>query len=238
MKRLLIVGFLIVVSAVALSPTSRPQDIRRGPAAAAAGGSNPTFVQGTGNLGGSVNSISKAYTSNVTSGNLSVVGCTAYDQDLGTGSVTSGCVTTYTRQVVDNTGNGRMAWYTGTINATGACTVTCTPAAGTFIDMGIAEVSGATAVDTTAAGKTGTSTGPNTNNLVTSTGTIMFASVANWTSTTAITPGYTEIYENEDANTQLAASFEYRTNASSGTYTLTWTFGGSLAWRTLAIAIK
>lgn len=197
-------------------------------------------VQGTGIQSvGSVASLAKAFTSNLTAGNLVVVGGVSYSKVLTATSATDSRSHTYTRDASETGAATGQADVYSTPNVTaGACTVTLTPSSSSYLSIVMAEVSGAATsshLDVAATG-TGTSTGPVTGNLVTTQADYIFA-VMTVSGGTSITETYTLVFEDEDWS-DMPISGQYRIPGSSGTYTMAWTLGSSLLWACAAGAYK
>src|SRR6266542_6876896 len=110
----------------------------------------PSLVQSAGSTrSGSGTTHTQAFGSNVVAGNLLVVCAATWNRDCGTGSVTDSEGNTYTRQVSEATsGFITSAIYTATAGSSGACTVTLTPSAATWMALAIAEVSGWNSIGT------------------------------------------------------------------------------------------
>lgn len=203
------------------------------------------FVQGTGlQSSGSVASLSKAFTSNVSFGTLLIA---ATIGNNGTRHGASSCAddrsNAYTRDV-NFTDPGvaltQGCVYSAQSGSAGACTVTLTPTGGNdFVSMGIAEFSGmfrTSPLDTTATGN-GSSTSPASGTLTTSQTDVIVGVMSFDGSNTAIGVGgsYNLIFEDEDT-TDMPISSEYR--ITSADVTASFTLGASRAWIVSAAAYK
>jgi hypothetical protein len=203
------------------------------------------YVQGTGlQSSGSVASLSKAFTSNVTAGNLIVVGGVGNGETLlTTGSATDGLLNTYTRDINRADAGAQTtqcAIYSAPVTTGGACTVTLDPTGSDFVDIAIAEFSGmdisGTRLDTSNFGDAN-GTNAATGNLVTSTTTAIVGILSHSDGTVTLTPGasFAEIFEDQDA-TDMPFNCEYRI-AAAGTYTANWT-NSSVTYVCVAAAYK
>lgn len=193
------------------------------------------FVQGTGVQSvGSVASVSKAFASNVGSGNLIWVGAVSSADTLGTTVMSDGLSNSYTRAVQVNgvsAGRGESASYYAKNITGGACTVTLTPTSSDFVSIAIAEFSGC---DTTSPldgtpGTQNSGTNAPTTSTWTSTanGVIVGVTEQNESSTT-ITEADTLIYENENVTNAMPLNAEYRLDNSPGAgKSCSWTYGAS-----------
>jgi hypothetical protein len=204
-----------------------------------------SHVQGTGVQGGNVTSLSKAYTSNVTAGNLLVVGIIGNKSAAAptfTGTPPSGNSNTFLQRVTNLSPSGTSradVWSAKNCNG-GATTILVTPSASSFISLGIAEDSGA---DTTAPeGNTGTggatSTAPATGTITVATaGEIIYGVVSQEGSTATITVagGGTEIFENESV-TNMPINWQWKIVSVNST--VSWTLGSSQPWLCAAAAFK
>lgn len=193
------------------------------------------FIQGTGvESAGAVASLARAYGSNVTAGNVLMVGIATF-RSAGSGATISSVTDTLSNSwarcveaTFNSVGSGDDSvciaiWATQSIAAGGACTVTVTPNANAFMGIVIAEASNVarptTGVTATGAGGTGADSGSQTG----ATNTLFFGIVTHDDATTrTITPGasQTQIFEDETIN-GMPVNGTYR--ITSGTINSTWT---------------
>jgi hypothetical protein len=197
------------------------------------------FVQGTGIQSvGSVASVGKAFTSNVTAGNSIIVGGVTATADMPAGSVTGGG--TYTRDVILQRATNERAAKFHAHSATGGATTVTLDATGSDVQsIEIEEVSGLDTAGTvvTASGSNASSGNPVTGNLVTSGNCYVSGVMTNGAgSATTMTPGgtYNQVFEDEDV-TDMPINGMYKIVAA-GTYTADWTMNAARSWVCVAAA--
>lgn len=214
-------------------------------AGAGGGGGGPSIVQNGG--GASVESqpsATKAFPSNVVSGNKLVIGVMAYSQAINATGVTDTQGNTYTKiaeAVSISPGGGSVAFFMATAGSSGANTVTYTGTGGNnYFVMGILELSSGALFDAASAGDSGTSTTPDTGAITTTSTDIIFGMICQATTTMTITEpsGYTLIYEQEDGDTFMAGSLAYKVSVASGSINPSWTLGSSAGWAGFGIGLK
>lgn len=151
---------------------------------------------------------------------------------------------TYTPAVAQHTsllGQAIRAWYV--LNCSGgADTVTFASSSGTSSITGIcAEFSGiatSAALDQTGTGS-GTGTAVSSVSGTTTVNDELVVGIMTYdASTTTITPGQTQLRENENNATAAALSGEYQIVTSTGTKTSSWTLGASRDWITDNFTLK
>jgi len=201
------------------------------------------FIQGTGIQSvGSVASVSKAFASDVTSGNCLVVGCIASGTvDWTAAMVTDTLTNTYTQAIrINTTANDAEMQIARVLSSAsgGPCTVTIDMTASDVQSIGIAECSLTSgAANATATGQN-TGTAVVTGNIVTTGGVdvIIFALASHDGATTTMAEGgtYTPIFKDTDG-TDMPISWMYK-EVVSGTYTADWTYGASRTWDCCAAA--
>ncbi len=197
-------------------------------------------VQSTGvSSSGSVASVSKAFTSNVTSGNfLAIVGISDDANDGGNSAAnfSSSPSNTFSYSVSSPSEHVNSSYVTSA--ASGSTTITFTPDTGAYCGLAIAEFSGvdATPADGTPAGNTDNTTNPTTSNITTTAAGLLIAAVR-VNSGRAMTEdsgsGWNLIYEDETWSA-IAANIAYRITSGSGTYSHTWTSALGGWWATIA----
>lgn len=203
------------------------------------------FVQGGGIQSvGSVANVSKSFASNVTAGNAVVAAGIA--SNLGSawasGNFSDTLGNSYTVDTNQYSGGGIAgnAIAYDLSSAGGACTVTITHPGGAsdWLSIGIAEVSGATARDTSAKNSVN-SAAATSGNLVTSDTTTILGVLTHSGGTIALTGtgGSTEIFQDSDAN-DMPIVWAYKEAATAGTYTMTWTLGSAVTYYLVAIALR
>jgi hypothetical protein len=201
------------------------------------------FVQGTGiESVGSVASLSKAFASNVTAGNLLLVGGVAANDKLVATSCADSIGGSYTRDsnsFVSSTST-QVSIFSTPNTGGGSNTVTLTPSASTFMSIGIAELSGMVTASPLDAQNTKSASGSAntivTSNLVTDQNTAIVGIVSHSSATTTITPDgtYTDIFVDTNS-ASMPIDWCYKI-VGAGTYTGSWTFGTTVANRAAAAA--
>lgn len=202
------------------------------------------FVQGTGiQSSGSVASVSKAFASPVTAGNCVVA--------AGIGAAVSAVGAWVASKFSDTLGNaytldpnlyagsGAVAIAYDLSSAGGACTVTLTDpdGVGDWLSIGIAEVSGVTARDTSVKNSVNSAAATSGNIVTSDQATILgVLTHVGGTVTFTTTGGATEIFQDTDAN-DMPIVWAYKEAATAGTYTMTWTLGSAVTYNTVAIAL-
>lgn len=200
----------------------------------------PAIVQSNGGTrSGSGASYSRAFVSSVTAGNTLVALAAAWSATLGTGAVTDSQGNTWTRQVAALNNDGVTivaAIYTATAGSTGACTVTVTPNAGTWMALSIAECSGINAIgnsgiyEGSATGFAAASSAVSTAHDAVLFGVLRYAVGATMTEGA----GWSVISEDETFANVPNAEIS-RTEAASGTFTASWSLtGGAVSWAAIA----
>lgn len=191
--------------------------------------------------------IARAFTSNVTAGNMIVA--IVRNKEIGSGgtadaqSVTDGLSNTYTRVVgafIDNAQPERVELYYAKNISGGACTVTATwAAAKERRTINVYEVSGCDTTEPLEASNSGTGTGTaiSAGNVVTAGEAIIFAGMVNDDSYTGITAG-TGWTGRDAADVWGEAFYEDRIEASGGTFTGDATNAASKAWAAVVAAFK
>lgn len=188
-----------------------------------------THVQSTG-IGsqGQVASISKGFVSNVTAGNLIVAGVAYYNQAIGSDDLSDDLSNTYTKDVTEETVTHKSGIFSAPDISGGSCTVTLTPDGNTYLNLVIAEFSGAATSSPLDASATVQDSGTDidTGNLVTSDTDALFGicvhAVSNVSFTEDSPAGVVEIFEDDGDNNTLGTSGSYAIK-TSGTYTMGWT---------------
>lgn len=190
---------------------------------------------------GSVNSVSKLFTSNVTAGNLIVAFGVTNVHVIGTGAMTDDLSNTYTRDIVGAAEGPGVAIFSAPNIAGGACTVTFNAATGNdFQSIGISEFSGAatsSVLDGTVTA-TGNNTAP-TGNVTTGSAGVTVGVVSHaggGTVTIAEGSGYTQGFEDEDTN-DMPINTEFQLTAA-GTRAVNWTLGSGQTWRMCGAGYK
>lgn len=200
------------------------------------GGSGPSVVQATGNSTASDLTVIKAFAGNVVSGNKLIVAVMTYSQAINATGVTDSQLNSYSQVAhvdANSPGGGSMGIYLATAGSSAADIVTYTGTGGTnYFVMGIFEVSASAAFDAASTGSSGTSTAPDTGNIVTSATDLIIAMAcqANTTMTFTEPTGYSLAYEQEDGDNFMAGSVAYKTGVASGTINPVFTLGSSATW--------
>lgn len=197
------------------------------------------FVQGTGvQSAGSVNSVNKAYASNVTAGNLLVAACVSSQQTMPAGSVTDSQGNSWALDKSQE--RGASEWvniFSAVAGSSAANTVTLNCTGSDFQSLAIAEFSpaGGSTWSTTAAtrlGPTNSSTGTSQGTLSTGSMTagadgVVVGGVSHGGSTITITPSSgSQVYENESA-ANMPISMLYLLATSGNAYNPSWTVASS-----------
>jgi hypothetical protein len=191
---------------------------------------------------GSVASVSKAFVSNVVSGNLLVIGGVAAGGRLTATSVSDTRSSTYARDSNAAIASSTQAClYSAVLGSSGTCTVTLTPSSSDVCSIAISETSGqqvgGTLLDTqNVVASAASSATVTTANLVTGQQDVIFAVMSHGGSTTGITEDATYTLGFEDTNaTNQPINFAYKIVAS-GTYTGSWTLAAAQVNRAGAAA--
>lgn len=203
------------------------------------------FVQGSGIQSvGSVASVSKTFASNVTAGNC-VVACGIASNMTGVWAGNKFTDTLGNTYVLDPnnyavaSGQPCAAIAYDLTSAGGACTVTLTDpdGVGDWLSIGIAEVSGVSARDTSAK-NTANNASATSGNIVTTGAAILLGVLSHGGSTISLTGtgGSTEIFQDSDAN-DMPIVWAYKEVTPAGTYTMTWTLGAAVTYSLVAIAL-
>ena len=214
-------------------------------------------VQVAGNSAANTTSISKAFTSNVTSGNLLVIYAAKYspsgdffvvgDCTKSAGTATLGTITLDQElQFLDTFGNRIVVGiWSAPVTGTGSCTMQIGGAlSGSYLIMGIQEISGADTSGTRVDGSnesSGNSGAPDSGN-VTSTAGAMFAGVLGLdvgSSTTITHDGaFSLVYEEEDGSTHQTGSFIYRIVTSGTLDSASWSAPSTVPWAAGLVVYK
>lgn len=191
------------------------------------------YVQGTGlQSEGSVASLAKAFDSNVTAGNLILVGASTYNSDPNT--VTDGLANSYTRDVIENASLRKTAIFSSPDITGGACTVTLNPVASTYLGVVISEFSGAatsSVLDDSATGRD-TSTDIDTGNIVASDADIIFGVLSHASNSITITGDspvdVIDIFSFGGDGNSIGTCGSYAIKTAA-TYTAGWLLSSSIA---------
>lgn len=207
-----------------------------------------TRVQSRGGLADNTSSITLAYNSNVTAGNLLVVACSkyspgndAFDVDLISKSAGTATLGTWTldaqfSRLVSGSIYQITAIFSVPVTGSGSCTITISGAlSGSYLAIGLIEYSGADVTasrveDTATAG--GSSTAPSSGDGSSAGGAAFVGSLApDMGSTASITEdgAFYLVYENTDYSSEQA-SFISRIVTGSTTDAASWSLGASGAW--------
>lgn len=193
----------------------------------------PTLVQGTGDrFNAGTTSASKTFASNTTSGNVIIVGVTAYlASNTSSITVTDSKSNTYILVAMQVNGDMVTAIFLAN-NITGGSShsVTATFGTGSYVGLAIGEFSGASNVMATGfvVGQ-GTSTTPATSNGdINATTDLIVGVMIDFTFTTTITlgSGFSAIFSQAGDATHCPISCEYQTGLGSDT-AAGWTLGSS-----------
>lgn len=214
-----------------------------------------TFVQGTGVQSvGSVDSLSKAYTSNVTSGNLLVAACVSSLVTHAAGSVTDTQGNVWTRFVLRQRGSNppaeSVSLWAAVVTTGGPCTVTLDVAGSDYQTIAIAEFAPTTGMGwgipaELADGSNGDDTGDvreapvQTGNFTTTaTGVVVGVMTHGEVGTSALTPavGWNQIFEDENA-ANMPINFTYKLT-DMGTYNPLWNMVDVAQWTCVGAGFK
>jgi hypothetical protein len=193
--------------------------------------------------GASVNSISLAFSSSVTAGNLIVVAISAYNFSTNgdTFTVTDSLSNTYhqigvTYHTAWDQANLLAVFYAYNISG-GACTVTVNPSGtdAAYVRFAIHEFTGIRTspdpFDQTNRGQANSGTAVNSGNITTTSASELIFGAMNTYYSRTITEGanFTKLQENEDASIMTIGT-EERDVTSTGTYAANWTLNSSDVW--------
>lgn len=197
----------------------------------------------TNRTGSNVSSLSKAFASNVTLGNLIVVCAGTRSNALPSGGCSDSLGNTYSQAVVSSNSQGSYtryaAIYYAVVTAAGACTVTVTPSADGQIVMSISEFSGcagSSPLDVTNSG-TGNSAAPSSGSVSPNGSDLLVGAMTFDGSPSSITSDsdYTEIYAYGSASPYMGS--QYRLNRSSSD-AADWTLQYTRQWVAVIAAFK
>jgi len=180
------------------------------------GGSTPALVQSTVAHGAT----SATFGSAVTSGNLIVVGITAYNQTLASNQITDNCSDTYTKAAEAINGTDHAAiYYAKNVHGGASCQVSSGSVDGTIAIHEYSGVSTSNALDKTNT-STGSSNAPTSGNVTTSTSSELYFGVA-WSNNSGDTwtagSGYTLRQQETDNNTYERLATEDAVISSAST---------------------
>ena len=183
----------------------------------------------------------QAYPANVGNGNFLICAGRAY---AGTAPTINSVATTRSANltIIQAAVNANStAWIAyGPATSAGACTVTVTCSAASYISYGIDEFAGqhATPFSVNGGSSTGTGTAASDGLTTLTSGELIIGVVGHTNGTVTITPTQTQIGEAENASQYEMFNTSFQIAGAAGAYTMNWTMGASVGWEAITASFK